>query len=262
MERALEDNAKNLGGVQLSWRLRIYDGAHYEVSRIEGFSDAVFGFAITLLVVSLEVPKTSTELLGMMRGFVAFALCFFLLFQVWFHQYKFFRRYGLQDNYILWLNAFLLFVILFFVYPLKFLVGYTINQFTDIGINVRMPDGTFEPAIKASHVPTLMSIYGLGFAAVFCAFALLNYHAYRKRVELELNELEVFDTRISIQQNVLNALIALVSILIALVSEPRNAGMAGIAYFLIFPALLIHNRIMGSRRRRLKQRCDELPMTA
>ena len=28
-----------------------------EVSRLEGFSDAVFGFALTLLVVSLEVPE-------------------------------------------------------------------------------------------------------------------------------------------------------------------------------------------------------------
>ena len=33
-------------------------GRHHEVTRLEGFSDAVFGFALTLLVVSLEVPNS------------------------------------------------------------------------------------------------------------------------------------------------------------------------------------------------------------
>ena len=49
-----------------------------EVSRLEGLSDAVFGFSITLLVVSLEVPKTYTELAAMysLAHFVAFAACF------------------------------------------------------------------------------------------------------------------------------------------------------------------------------------------
>ena len=38
-----------------------------EIARIEGLSDAVFGFAVTLLVVSLEVPKTFNELSELMR---------------------------------------------------------------------------------------------------------------------------------------------------------------------------------------------------
>src|SRR3990170_1804358 len=99
-----------------------------EVSRIEGFSDAVFAFAVTLLVVSLEVPNTFDELLSTMRGFFAFAICFWMLFLVWSGQYRFFRRYGLDDNFVVTLNAALLFVVIFYVYPLKFLFTALMDQ--------------------------------------------------------------------------------------------------------------------------------------
>jgi uncharacterized membrane protein len=46
-----------------------------EITRLEGFSDAVFAFALTLLVVSLEVPHTFDELLDTIRGFPAFGIC-------------------------------------------------------------------------------------------------------------------------------------------------------------------------------------------
>jgi len=50
-----------------------------EVSRIEGFSDAVLGFTLTLLVV-----------------FPAFAATFALICWIWYEHHLFFRRYDLE----------------------------------------------------------------------------------------------------------------------------------------------------------------------
>src|SRR6202158_3517050 len=201
----------------------------HEVSCIEGLSDAVFAFAVTLLVVSLEVPRTFGELMYAMRGFGAFAISFALLFIVWFNQYKFFRRYGLQDNVTVLLNGALLFVVLFYVYPLKFLFSYLVNVLTGGHGEVRLPNGNFELMVEGNQMATLMVIFGVGYVAVFSVFILLHLQAYRKRSELELNELELFDTRNSIQESALNCGIAVLSICLA-VFGGRYAGLAGPVY--------------------------------
>src|SRR5215510_8986325 len=138
-----------------------------EIARIEALSDAVFAFAVTLLVVSLEVPKTFNELAETMHGFGAFAISFVLLFLVWFNQYRFFRRYGLQDNITIVLNGALLFVVLFYVYPLKFLFTVLVDRFTGGHAEVRLPNGNVEAMIEADQMGTLMLIFGAGYLAVF-----------------------------------------------------------------------------------------------
>ncbi len=50
-----------------------------DVSRIEGLSDAVFALAVTLLIVSTEVPKTYNDLILKLRDFVPFAACLRIL---------------------------------------------------------------------------------------------------------------------------------------------------------------------------------------
>src|SRR6476646_1250053 len=227
----------------------------HEISRIEGLSDAVFAFAITLLVVSLEVPKTFNELAETMHGFGAFLVSFLLLFFVWFNQYKFFRRYGLQDTATVALNAALLFVVLFYVYPLKFLFSLLVNQFTGGHGEVHLPNGNVVAMIEGNdQLASLMIIFSLGYLAVFGVFVLLFWHAYRKRSALDLNELEQFDTRESIQEGALNCGIALVSILIVIIGGPRRAGLAGVAYMLTAVVMTLNGIIMGKRRKKLEER--------
>jgi len=141
-----------------------------EISRLEGLSDAVFGFAITLLIVSLEVPKTSGELIETMRGFVAFAFTFFILFTIWHRQFTYFRRYGLEDTVAITLNGALLFVVLFFIYPLKFLATYLVRRLMGGSKTVVLDNGVTERILNPEHFSWLFGIYGLGFAAVFEVF--------------------------------------------------------------------------------------------
>lgn len=222
-----------------------------EISRVEGFSDAVFAFAVTLLVVSLEVPRTFHELAGAMRGFLVFAVCFTLLIVVWREHYVFFRRYGLQDNGTIWLNAALLFVSLFYVYPLKFLFNLVFAGVTGAPRAVPGEGGRLEPVIEPGQIPALFMIYGAGVIALYLLLALMYTHAYRLRGALELSPLEVFDTRASIRTHILAAAIGALSCVVAATVPTRLVGLAGYVYFLFGPVLAIDGMWTGRRRRDL-----------
>jgi hypothetical protein len=233
----------------------------HEVSRIEGLSDAVFGFAITLLVVSLDVPRDFTELANRMRGFLAFAISFAMLVWIWYEQHKYFRRYGLQDVLSVTLNVILLFVVLFYVYPLKFLFGLLVTLYTGQAVGVKMPDGGFavgvrditgqvDPVLRSDQWPALMSVYAIGFIAIWVVFILLTVHAYRRREVLDLNALETHDTRTKIREYFILMGFGVLSLGLAL-SGGWRVPMSGWIYALIGPVFAAHGYITGARRDRL-----------
>jgi uncharacterized membrane protein len=214
-----------------------------EVTRLEGFSDAVFGFSLTLLVVSLEVPKTYSELIGTMKGFFAFAICFAILAMIWNSHYVFSRRFGLDDGFVRFLTCVLLFIVLVYVYPLKFLFNLFING---------MILGGKRGQLTVAEGRMLFVIYGLGFAAVYLALTLLYLHAYRRRHALELNAVEKFDTRWEIYGFLCMAAVGLFSALFASIAAPGWIDYAGFVYFSLWPIMWLHGTTRAKRRRSIQ----------
>jgi uncharacterized membrane protein len=220
-----------------------------EVLRIEGFSDAIFAFAVTLLVVSLEVPNTFDELLASMQGFIAFAICFALLLTVWFEQNKFFRRYGLNDTTTMHLNALLLFVVLFYVYPLKFLFTALIDSLLGFSTQLGGSAENVIESIEPGQWPQLLIIFGAGFVVVQLVFVLLYWRAYTLRDTLELNVHEASITRQEIQGFLILTAIGVASIAIAILGGEEETSWAGWVYALSWPLMQLHSYIMARRRR-------------
>src|SRR4030095_1667693 len=150
------------------------------VSRVEGFTDAVFAFAVTLLVVFLEVPHDYEGLLDVVRGFPAFVICFTILMTFWNAHFRFQRRYGMEDAFTRIMTMAIILLVLFFVYPLKFL-------FTMLTVNLFQLEMHEAPHLESEvQGDVLFLIYGFGFAGVWGLYALLYWHAWRRRDQLEL----------------------------------------------------------------------------
>jgi transmembrane protein TMEM174 (potassium channel) len=223
-------------GPRLPWRSE-------SASRLEAFSDAVFAFAVTLLVVSLEVPTSYDELMRTMLGFPAFAICFTILIMIWHAHVRFFRTYPLDDATTTVLNVVLLFVVLFYIYPLKFLFAYLVATLFRLGVEAPSIPG-------AREAKNIMIVYGIGFTAVFGVFALLHAHALRRRDRLGLDPAAVYETVSRLQHYVLYIAVALLSISIALVLGGEGSFWSGMAYGLLGPLAAIH----GAWRRRVRER--------
>jgi len=215
----------------------------HEASRIEGFSDAVFGFALTLLVASVEVPPDFEALKRTLRGFLPFALTFALISWIWYLHYAFFRQFGLQDRLTIVLNCVLLFVVLFFVYPLKVVANNLVPLITGIGEtgfgNLTESDNRF-----------LMVSYSSGVVAVFLVFFLLNCNAYRQRRALELAPEDVYDIGTALRGHGASTALGLTSILLAVTLPMAYFGWSGLIYALEGPLQATNGWVRGSRRER------------
>lgn len=221
-------------------------------TRLENLSDVVFGFALTLLVVSTEAPRDFKGLIHVLRDFPVFVACFALLMYLWNEHYRFFRRYGLEDLTTRMFNYVILLLVVFSIYPLKFL-------FT--GWFAFMLGPRFGPtrveALAIDELYALYIVYGTGMAAIFSVYALLFRHAWRHREALRLTPLECVQTRASIAEFLVQVGVCAISVVLA--SVRVHPIIPGFVYATIGLFLAVSYTRYGRQMDRLRAAPNDAP---
>ena len=224
----------------------IFTARGRDASRLEQLSDCVFALAITMSLLSTQAPQNFDELTLFISDIVPFTLSMVAVMWIWHGHYQFFMRYGLRDMRIIVLNTFMMLIVLFFIYPLKFLSTWLVSYFTLLAKALLISNEYFRELnqmgtqmIPWNDMPELMIIYDCGFLSIYITFVLMYRHAIKNSHPLNLNEAEVHATKSIIAHYTGIVAIGLISLFIALLGfliDWEFSGLfAGVIYALIGP---------------------------
>ena len=92
-------------------------------ARLEAFSDGIFAFAITLLILAIDLPDAghrphlARDLLQLWPSYLAYALSVFVIGAIWINHHGMFQHIERVDNSFLLLNLLQLMTIAFIPFP-------------------------------------------------------------------------------------------------------------------------------------------------
>lgn len=206
-------------------------------SRLDNLTDAVFGIAITLLIFNLSNPNSFEDLLTFTKTLPAFLISISFIILIWSEHLDFSEVYAFQDTRLTILNTVFIALVIFYVYPLRFLTLFFTNFFfrTDVAVNIR-----------GDQVPYLMIYYGFAAFALYFILYLLYHRAYDLKKELGLNPFEEFYTSSQKRRLLIMFSVPLLSILITVIINQFSfiwaSVFGGITYFLYTPLMIWWHR--------------------
>lgn len=169
-------------------------------------------------------------------------------------------RYGLRNTKVIVFNTLFLIIVLFYVYPLKYLLKFLFLLVLARVFNHEAFANELSLMVSNSDTSQLMIIYGLGASFIFFVLALMYRYALRATLLLDLNRIEEFDTRHRMYSNFLMGAIPLLSAVLAFLFK-NNHELVGMisepTYFLYTPIMFYFNNKMTKRRKKLLEETIE-----
>lgn len=222
------------------------------VTRLETFVDAAFAFAATMLVISVgSIPSTLPELSAALRHIPTFAACFYLLTMLWSGHDEWSRRYGLDTSTSFHLSLLLVLGVLVWVYPLRVVIGlgfYFVTQ--------RWVPSEFE-ITATSQIQDCFLVYSIGYAVLNAILWQLNRHALKHADELQLDAVEVLETKRTIGAYAIRIAVSFLSIALTFPlrhSESWLLSLPGFVYMLTGPLMHFHHARFHRLRAQLSAR--------
>lgn len=220
------------------------------MSRIETFVDAAFAFSFTMLVISIDqIPRSPQELLLLSRDIPAFIISAAIIGAIWLAHTTWSRTFGLQDGMTVFLSLSLVVLVLIFVYPIKLMIQASVSYLSDGVLGMEI----FDNAGWANNsVASLFVYFSLGLIALSVIIVSLYMNALRFKQELVLSDFEVHFCKHACVGLAVVAATAVVSMLIALISDAENTANSGSVYsslFITIPlARYVHLRLSPAPR--------------
>jgi len=208
------------------------------VTRIENLSDIVFALALGMLISAAAPPQNMIDLKGFLFSIIPVTAAFAVLVGIWNTHFTFFRRYGLADGRIIFLNGILLFVVLYLAYPLRFAFDSLFAFIVALSGDLSRLE-TMGLSYESSGI--ILGYFGVGYMVVYVTFTLMKRHVLRKRELLELSETEIILTKQSIFEDLGTALLSIV-----MASLAYFTALNGFAGFLMFFSWIVS--IIAKRR--------------
>lgn len=206
-------------------------------SRIDNLTDAVFGIAITLLIFNLSNPNSFDDLITFTKTLPAFLISIAFVILIWTEHLRFSAIYSMDDSVLMFLNTLFIALIIFYVYPLRFMMLFLTNYIFGTDINI---------SISGEQVPDLLIYYGLVAFALYFLLFLFYQRALSLGEKLALDAYEVMYTRFLKIRLMIMFTVPLVSIAIVLTIKPFSyiwaSVIAGNAYWLYYPAMMVWSK--------------------
>ena len=135
--------------------------------------------------------------------------------------------FDVDDKITITLNCALLFIVLFFVYPLKFVFSNVVPMFYG--------ERPVFMSMSADDNRMLMWVYSAGFVAMFAIFMLLYWNMYTRRERMQLSNRQVFEAWVGVRTHAMSVGVGLLSIVLALTVPINWIWAAGAVYGLQGP---------------------------